>query len=137
VVTAQRVVPTALTLGDQAPPPESLYQNPPRPSHPEELLTHQFMPYGSLIGTGASVATEAAMEVDAPEATPIPPTKKVKSKKVPEETPASPTTDSAAVAGKKKSKGDEEGKVKSGKKRKPETKEETTPKKVKKAKVNA
>jgi hypothetical protein len=34
------------------------------------------MPYGTLIGTGASVATEAAMEVDAPEATPIPPTKK-------------------------------------------------------------
>ncbi|KAI5898992.1 uncharacterized protein SCHCODRAFT_02603914 [Schizophyllum commune H4-8] len=45
VLSAREVQPTA---------PQSAIplQNPPRQSYPEEMLTHKFMPYGSLVATG-------------------------------------------------------------------------------------
>ncbi len=60
VISARPTIPT---------PPQStpgstpvLHQNPARPRHPKELLTHRFMPLGSL----APVDDSAAMDVDSP-----------------------------------------------------------------------
>ena len=40
------------------------HQNPPRPSHPKELLKHRFIPFGSSVTNADKVDTSNAMDVD-------------------------------------------------------------------------
>ncbi|KAF7777857.1 hypothetical protein Agabi119p4_3929 [Agaricus bisporus var. burnettii] len=50
LVSAQPAQPTT-TSTDSDSPTEMVYTNPPRENYPPELLTHRFMPYGSLVKT--------------------------------------------------------------------------------------
>ncbi|KAI0628784.1 hypothetical protein C8Q77DRAFT_1161814 [Trametes polyzona] len=59
VISARPTLPTPESSPETFP---VLHENPPRPKYPQELLTHKFMPLGSL----APVEDDAAMEVDAP-----------------------------------------------------------------------
>lgn len=61
VVSARPTLPTPQSSPEGSP---VLHQNPPRPRHPTELLTHRFMPLGSLAPIEGE--TEAAMDVDVP-----------------------------------------------------------------------
>ncbi|KAL1947232.1 hypothetical protein VTO73DRAFT_14193 [Trametes versicolor] len=61
VVSARPTLPTPQSSPEGSP---VLHQNPPRPRHPTELLTHRFMPLGSLAPVEGE--TEAAMDVDVP-----------------------------------------------------------------------
>ena len=49
---ARHLVLSARELQPTAPQSAIPLQNPPRQSYPEEMLTHKFMPYGSLVATG-------------------------------------------------------------------------------------
>ncbi|KAL1685270.1 hypothetical protein GGG16DRAFT_66650 [Schizophyllum commune] len=48
----RHLVLSARELQPTAPQSAIPLQNPPRQSYPEEMLTHKFMPYGSLVATG-------------------------------------------------------------------------------------
>jgi hypothetical protein len=139
VVASQATALVPPPLDDQAPPPESLYQNPPRPSYSEDVLTHKFMPYGTLIDTSAQATTvrvqDVTMDVDEDSAPPAAPAKKLKGKKaLSESTPV----DVPEISDKKQNlKVGDSGKDKNGKKRKPERKEETNSKQAKKPKLGA
>ncbi|KAJ7144984.1 hypothetical protein C8R43DRAFT_1013712 [Mycena crocata] len=111
VMAAQAVKATPDSSKATSPNTPPVYKNPPRESHPKELLTHKFMPYGSMVGTGstedAAGRTDTPMELD---------------RVLVPETPATPATTSKA-----------DGKKSTGKKRKGE--EGDSPKKPKKAKT--
>ncbi|KAJ7084847.1 hypothetical protein B0H15DRAFT_383168 [Mycena belliarum] len=64
VLSAQAVKPTPDSSAANFPNAPSVYKNPPRERYPSELLTHKFMPCGSLVGEGDRVGTPAALEVD-------------------------------------------------------------------------
>jgi hypothetical protein len=68
VVTAQHAHPTPLEDGNGVIQLEVLMQNPPRPSYPEDVLKHKFMPYGSVSGTsdGVSHSITATVHIDDP-----------------------------------------------------------------------
>ena len=59
VVSARPTLPTPQSSPEASP---VTHQNPPRPKYPKELLTHRFMPIGSL----APVEDDTAMDVDEP-----------------------------------------------------------------------
>ncbi|KAI0657208.1 hypothetical protein C8Q70DRAFT_1056094 [Cubamyces menziesii] len=59
VVSARPTLPTPQSSPEASP---VSHQNPPRPKYPKELLTHRFMPIGSL----APVEDDTAMDVDEP-----------------------------------------------------------------------
>ncbi|KAI0696550.1 hypothetical protein C8T65DRAFT_832752 [Cerioporus squamosus] len=89
VISARPTIPTP----PQSSPGSSpvLHQNPARPRHPKELLTHRFMPLGSL----APVDDSAAMDVD-----PVP------AEESPSKTPKPRKDAEGADGSKKKRKGD-------------------------------
>ncbi|RPD59310.1 hypothetical protein L226DRAFT_553723 [Lentinus tigrinus ALCF2SS1-7] len=58
VISARPTLPTPPQSSPESTP--IVHQNPPRPRHPKELLTHHFMPLGSL----APVDDSATMDVD-------------------------------------------------------------------------
>ncbi|CDO71878.1 hypothetical protein BN946_scf184940.g25 [Trametes cinnabarina] len=58
VISARPTLPTPQTTPEAS--PVVSHQNPPRPKYPKELLTHRFIPLGSL----APVEDDAAMDVD-------------------------------------------------------------------------
>jgi hypothetical protein len=121
VMAAQPVKPTpdpsATTSSSNARP---VYKNPPRESHPTELLTHKFTPYGAADADAEEGPARATtpMEVDAEVLVPETPEPAAKSKK-------------GGKKEKEKDKGDD--KKSKGKKRKGE--EGESPKKPKKAKT--
>ncbi|KAJ6606156.1 hypothetical protein DFH09DRAFT_1119463 [Mycena vulgaris] len=109
VMAAQAVKPTPDPSNADSPNGRPVYKNPPRESHPIELLKHKFMPYGSTVDIpDGDAGTPAPMEVDGEVLVP--------------DTPA-------------KVKG--ESKKSKGKKRKGEGEADETPKKVKKAKTTS
>ncbi|OSD02086.1 hypothetical protein PYCCODRAFT_1411456 [Trametes coccinea BRFM310] len=65
VISARPTLPTPQTSPEAS--PAVSHQNPPRPKYPKELLTHRFMPLGSL----APVEDDAAMDVDVPAVSPV------------------------------------------------------------------
>jgi hypothetical protein len=108
-MSAQAVKPTADPSNPASPNARPVYKNPPRESHPTELLTHQFVPYGATVANvERDAGTPAPMEIDGEVLMP--------------ETPAKVKPDS------KKSK---------GKKRKGDGAEPDSPKKTKKAKTTS
>jgi len=119
VMAAQPVKPTPDPSGPSSPNARPVYKNPPRESHPQELLSHRFVPYGAVDPTeggeeGSGRAT-TLMEVDPEVLVP--------------ETPESPSK--TEKDGKKDKRDDKKSK---GKKRKGEEVGES-PKKSKKAKT--
>ncbi|TRM57823.1 hypothetical protein BD626DRAFT_513633 [Schizophyllum amplum] len=58
---ARHIVLSARELQPTAPPSTIPLQNPPRQSYPEDMLTHKFMPYGSLMATG-DIDEDVAMD---------------------------------------------------------------------------
>ncbi|KAJ7184533.1 hypothetical protein C8R46DRAFT_1172676 [Mycena filopes] len=66
VVSAQSVQPTPDPASAAGTDMRAPYKNPPRESHPKELLTHKFVPYGAVdasVGAGAGRAS-TPMEVE-------------------------------------------------------------------------
>ncbi|KAJ6546787.1 hypothetical protein B0H19DRAFT_1162500 [Mycena capillaripes] len=112
VVAAQGAKPTPDPSNATSPNERPVYKNPPRESHPIELLTHRFVPYGAADGGGGDAGRASTpMEVEPEVLVPDTPQKSSKDKK---------------------DKGD--GKKTKGKKRKGEEDGES-PKKPKKAKT--
>jgi hypothetical protein len=67
VLSAQDILPTPNPSVPTASDSAQIYQNPPRQSHPKELLKHRFMPYGSLVGdndVNAAQDIDVDMDVD-------------------------------------------------------------------------
>ncbi|KAJ6630273.1 hypothetical protein B0H10DRAFT_2207957 [Mycena sp. CBHHK59/15] len=65
IMSAQAVKPTPDPANADAPNARPVYKNPPRESHPRELLTHKFMPYGSAMGDADDDSGDAAaMDLD-------------------------------------------------------------------------
>ncbi|KAJ7778781.1 hypothetical protein DFH07DRAFT_795997 [Mycena maculata] len=63
VMSAQEVKPTPDPTNSTSPNARPTYKNPPRESHPKELLTHKFMPYGSIVESEPGRA-RTPMEID-------------------------------------------------------------------------
>ncbi|KDR81997.1 hypothetical protein GALMADRAFT_264280 [Galerina marginata CBS 339.88] len=129
VVSAQAVAPTP--AADSNASTSTQYKNPPRPTYPQEVLKHRFIPFGSVIKNVDENAEDAVMDVDhieepQPGQPPSSPKKKSRSKKTDEE--AAVVDESEPEVKVKKTK---------GKKRKGEPGEpgDTPAKKAKKAKV--
>ncbi|KAI0648400.1 hypothetical protein C8Q79DRAFT_955302 [Trametes meyenii] len=59
VISARPTLPTPESSPESS---RVLHQNPPRPTYPKEILTHRFMPIGSL----APVEDDVVMDVDVP-----------------------------------------------------------------------
>ncbi|RXW21814.1 hypothetical protein EST38_g4029 [Candolleomyces aberdarensis] len=129
---ARRLVLSAGPAKPQAPSEESLpsknsntgkYQNPPRHSYPDELLTHSFAPYGSHTTVGAKPQPED-VDMDEPEEEELEPPP-----------PAQPRRDPEVEAPKQK----EKKSSSKGKKRKGEGEDAAAPapKKSKKSKSSA
>ncbi|EEB94822.1 hypothetical protein MPER_06303 [Moniliophthora perniciosa FA553] len=64
VVSAQAVTPSTPEDGEGIP---MQLKNPPRHSYPKELLTHRFVPYGSLLSEKPDAEDSSSMIVDQPE----------------------------------------------------------------------
>ncbi|KAG5641147.1 hypothetical protein DXG03_005886 [Asterophora parasitica] len=100
VVSAQPVVPTP---NPASAGPIEPYSRPPRENHPKEVLTHRFLPYGSLSGIQyANILEEHQMDVDVPATHPEPSPTQKKSKHSKADAPVAETK---KVKGKKR-KGD-------------------------------
>ncbi|KAL1742219.1 hypothetical protein HDZ31DRAFT_43716 [Schizophyllum fasciatum] len=108
----------------QPAPPQSAIplQNPPRQSYPEEMLTHKFMPYGSLV---AAADEDGDIAMDAPvaeaEAPPVEESthmkKDKKDKKVKKEKKTKEETATTTKAQKRKGDAEDDGPKKSKKKK--------------------
>ncbi|KAJ7118990.1 hypothetical protein C8R44DRAFT_854055 [Mycena epipterygia] len=96
VMAAQAVKPTPDPANAATPNAPPVYKNPPRESHPKELLTHSFLPYGATVGSAEEGEVTTPMDVDKDGEVLVP------------ETPAKAKEDSKKLKGKKR-KGAEDG----------------------------
>ncbi|EIN07967.1 hypothetical protein PUNSTDRAFT_104136 [Punctularia strigosozonata HHB-11173 SS5] len=63
VITSRAPIPSPVELPQSTTAP-NIYQNPPRPSYPEEVLKHQFKPYGSVVIPDNHPSAEGNQDVD-------------------------------------------------------------------------
>lgn len=116
VIAAQAVVPSPIAPSESGPDPETgKYKSVPRQRYPTELLTHRFLPYGSVSGVdefvvGPVEGKDVAMDVDVKDVASPKKEKKVNDKKKDEaveekDTKKSPVVETKKSKGKKR-KGD-------------------------------